>query len=93
MTTNERHALYANTDTGLTFRVGQPVKWDRAIQRWYRLDDRRRFHARTHTIRHDGRTYTVESFEVRATDPHGRGLGSPRHALAFPVPFRLCKVR
>jgi hypothetical protein len=34
----------------------------------------------------------VTSFEVRAVDEHGRGLGSLRHGLAFPVPYRACRI-
>jgi len=86
---SERHAVYANTDAG-TFRVGQPVDWDTAQARWSRLDDRR-IAGRKPRVRHDGKRYIVNSFEVRSVDTFGRGLGSERHTLAFPVPYRLCR--
>lgn len=82
----ERHALYANTPEGVTFRVGNPAVWDVAIARWYRLDDLRRL-GRAIRIRHARRWYRVESFEVRAVDRHGRGIGSDRHARAIPVVY------
>lgn len=91
-----KHALFATTQDRqgrrLTFRIGQPVGWDRAIQRWNRLDrklwaDRRKFR-----VRHDGRQLPVAHFEVRQVDQDGRGLGDDRHTLAFPVPFRNCRI-
>lgn len=85
------HALYANTPDGVTFRVGLPVKWDPAIARWYRLDDLRRL-GRAIRVRHNRRWYSVESFEVRSVDRHGRGLGSERHDRAIPVPYRAAKL-
>lgn len=87
----DRHALFAVTPSGLAFRVGRPVKWDRAVARWYRADDRRRA-GRAFRVRHDGRSYPVAAFEVRAVDRDGRGLGSERHAFAFPVPFRAMRL-
>jgi hypothetical protein len=90
-----KHALYATCETpsglALTFRLGQPVDWRTASDRWSRLDDKR--HAgRSFAIRWMRRRYSVRFFEVRAVDENGRGLGSDRHSLAFPVPFRLCRV-
>lgn len=89
-TTPERHAVYAVCPDGLAFRIGLPVSWGRAQDRWSRLDARLR--ARGLTIRHDGRRWAAMRLEVRAVDAHGRGLGSERHALAFPVPYRLARV-
>jgi len=82
----ERHAVYANTSEGITFRVGSPVSWSRAVARWYRLDDARR-EGRTFRVRHERRFYAVGSFEVRAVNRHGVGLGSDRHGRAIPVPY------
>lgn len=87
------HAVYATCQVGgerVTFRVGLPVSWDRAIARWYRLDDRRFKFGRSYRVRHGRRWYSVEFFEVRSTDRHGRGLGEPRHETALPVPYRRC---
>jgi hypothetical protein len=87
----EKHAVYA-VCTGpagreVTLRVGQPVRWGRAIARWQRLNDRR-LAVHPGRIRHDGCWYTPRFYEVRAVDPVGRGLGSERHTLALPVPYR-----
>lgn len=82
----ERHAVYANTSEGVTFRIGRPVSWDAAVARWYRLDDTRR-EGIPHRVRHERRWYSVESFEVRAVDRHGVGLGSERHARAIHIPY------
>jgi hypothetical protein len=95
--TTSKHAVYVICETRhgtLSFRVGQPVSWDRAQARWQRIADRLDgFNGqakRRITVRHDGRRYCVRSMcvEVRAVDAHGRGLGSERHTLAFPVPYR-----
>ncbi len=90
-----KHAVYAvcETATGfsLTFRIGQPVAWDAAIERCYRLDDRRLgvgVKARRCFTRWMRRDYVVKAFEVRAVNANGRGLGSYRHTLAFPIPYR-----
>lgn len=95
----ERHAVYATCidrrGERLTFRVGLPVEWNTAIARWYRLDNwrtgREGARLRELLVRWSRRQYRVLHFEVRAVDRHGRGLGSDRHALAFPVPYRLCR--
>lgn len=94
----EKHALYAvcRTATGLdlTFRVGQPVGWVAAMQRWTRLDARLNgidCPAREVVIRWARRKYSVRYFEVRSVDANGRGLGSERHEQAFPVPYRLAR--
>lgn len=90
-----KHALYATARTPsgfpLTFRVGQPVDWNTAIQRWDRLDNRR-LRGKRQTIRNARKDYTVEHFELRAVDSNGRGLGSDRHTLAFPIPYRQCRT-
>lgn len=86
----EKHAVYAVTGTE-TFRVGLPVDWRAAQARWLRLDDRRRAGKRLR-VRWMRRHYRVRFFEVRTVDYHGRGLGSERHGLAFPVPYRACRV-
>lgn len=89
-----KHAVYANTSARngerLTFRVGLPVDWNTAQDRWNRLDKRRA--SRTIHVRNMRRTYRVDSLEVRAVDYNGRGLGSDRHSLAFPVPYRAAKL-
>lgn len=91
-----KHALFATTKdrTGrsLTFRVGQPVDWGRAIQRYDRLDRKLFIDRRKFRVRHDGRRLPVAYFELRAVNQDGRGLGSDRHTLAFPVPFRNCRI-
>lgn len=85
------YAVYANAVSRkgdrLSFRVGLPVSWDRAQDRWLRLDDRR-LAGRARRVRWNRRHYTVTSYEVRMVDRNGRGIGSERHALAFPVPYR-----
>lgn len=83
MPNENHHAVYATcyayNGLRLTFRVGLPVGWHRAQNRWNRLDTLRRSgHALR--IRHGRRWYRV--------DFHGRGLGSERHALAFPIRYR-----
>lgn len=100
--TNPKHALYVTCETSqgttLTFRVGQPVSWDAALDRWQRIADRldgfNGQTARPVTIRHDGRRYSAKRacVEVRAVDRDGRGLGSERHTLAFPVPYRAMRT-
>lgn len=95
----EKHAVYANcidaAGETLTLRIGLPIEWDFAINRWYRLDDRLRGYngkpSRRIRVRYNRRWYTVDSLEVRSVDRHGRGLGSERHELAFPVPYRLVR--
>jgi hypothetical protein len=85
-----KHAVYANSwEAGVTFRIGQPVDWDSAIRRWTRLDDKRG-RAQVRNLR---RKHRVRSFEVRAVDVHGRGLGSERHASAIVLPYRALRVR
>lgn len=92
-----KHAVYVTCDTRhgqITFRVGQPVSWNLAQARWSRIADRldgfNGHVKRPVTIRHDGRRYCACKFwvEVRPVDAHGRGVGSERHTLAFPVPYR-----
>ena len=93
---NDRHAVYAITDNvrhgeHIAFRVGQPIGWNSAQNRYERLYARERGirqPARPVKVRHDGRVYRVKAFEVRAADAHGRGLGSERHATAIVVPYR-----
>lgn len=94
------HALYATCETNdgtrtITFRVGQPVRsWDRALARFDRLWAaggiyRGQLNPRvTARVRYHRRWYVVRFMEVRATDRHGRGLGSQRHGQAIPVPYR-----
>lgn len=93
---NEKHAVYATTvdrrGERQTFRVGQPVKWDTAIARWTRLDSAR-LGGKKPAVRANRRQYRVEFYEVRAVDRHGRGLGSERHGIAHPVPYRTVKTR
>lgn len=88
---NSKHAVYANcrdlAGERATFRVGQPVGWGAAQDRWLRLDDGRRAN-RCQVVGANRRRYLVESYEVRAVDRHGRGLGSKRHGSAIPVPYR-----
>lgn len=88
----ERQAVYATCETGVCFRIGQPVK--DAYPRYARLDRNgtglgpsRPLH-----VRFDGKRHRVRFLEVRQVDSHGRGLGSERHALAFPVPHRNCTL-
>lgn len=92
-----KHAVYATAVTprrkySTTFRVGQPVSWGRAQDRWLRLDDRRRAGIPTF-IRWMRRRYFVQYFEVRAVDENGRGIGSERHLLALTIPYRLLVSR
>lgn len=91
----ERHAVYANCITRqgdrLTFRVGLPVSWDAAQDRWLRLDNRR-IAGRAIRIPWMRRFYRVESFEVRTVDRNGHGLGSDRHGRAMPVPYRAIRM-
>lgn len=91
---NEKHAVYATARRGadiVTFRVGQPVAWNVAMDRWYRLDDRR-VSGRRPVVKANRRKYEVETFEVRAVDAHGRGLGSKRHETALTARYRDCRV-
>lgn len=81
----ERHALYARATSrkgDATFRVGQPVDWDLAIDRHTRATNNL---IRAPYIRHQRRKYRVKFYEVRSVDEHGRGLGREDHALAIPV--------
>lgn len=101
-----KHALYATAidrnGERQTFRVGQPADLNTISARHLRLDDRHYNSGRAHIITANRRQYIVEGagkqtrawtgLEVRAVDRHGRGLGSERHALAFPVPYRACRV-
>lgn len=90
-----KHALYATARDSAGerehFRIGQPTDFLTAQRRWLRLDDRRLLNRRP-VVRANRRQYVVEFFEVRAVDRHGRGLGSERHTLAHPVPFRAAKI-
>jgi hypothetical protein len=90
-----KHAVYATTTQGVTFRVGQPTTWQQAQDRWTRLANRAGGFGgqpkRRVRVRHDGRLYVAEHFEVRAVDRHGRGLGAERHALAMIAPYRAVK--
>lgn len=85
-----RHALYATTADGVTFRIGQPTTWDGAQARWSRFA----LNARAIRLRHSRRWYALPlmRLEVRATDKHGRGLGSDRHERAIPVPYRALRL-
>jgi hypothetical protein len=90
-----KHAVYAtavarNGQT-TTFRVGLPVDWNTAQNRWERLDDRRRG-GRDQAILWARRQYKINALEVRAVDYHGRGLGAERHSTAFPVPYRASRL-
>jgi hypothetical protein len=91
----ELHAVYATCTSKhgtITFRVGLPVAWAAAQARWERLDARRRAGASVR-VRWARRWYRAMFLEVRAVDRHGRGLGSDRHSLAFPVPYRYLQSR
>lgn len=75
----------------VTVRVGKPTAQHIADARWLRLDDRR-IDARVGNrpmpvVHHNRRQYTVQFFEVRTTDRHGRGLGSERHWNAQPTKY------
>lgn len=93
----DRHALFAVVEGHFAFRVGQPTTWGNAQQRWSRADDRR-VGANGHKRRACtvlgpfGASYPVMAFEVRAVDAKGGGLGSVRHALAVPVPYRALRT-
>lgn len=86
-----KHAVYANcrdlSGDRATFRIGAPLAWGAAQDRWLRLDDARRA-KREQVVNANRRRYLVESYEVRSVDRHGRGLGSDRHASAIPVAYR-----
>lgn len=88
---SEKHAVYAvchaYNGERLSFRIGLPIDWHRAQNRWNRLDAKRRAGV-AQAIRFMRRQYRADFFEVRAVDFNGRGLGGERHALAFPVPYR-----
>lgn len=92
----EHHAVYATCHTkkhgDICFRIGQPVDWQAAQARCSRLDRRGRAGAKVR-VRWARRWYRVAFLEVRAVDYHGRGLGSLRHGLAFPVPYRSIQSR
>lgn len=86
-----RHAVYATCRIAgetVTFRIGQPTDWARAQARWERLYPKPMILGR---IRHARRWYRAAFLEVRATDRHGRGLGSERHERAIPLPYRAFK--
>jgi hypothetical protein len=89
MNRTENHANYVTCDLPeggtITFRVGQPTDWNTAINRHNRIDE----FGKRFRIRYMRRSYTPRFCEVRATDKHGRGLGSERHAQAVNVPFAL----
>jgi hypothetical protein len=95
-----KHALYATTTARngerLTFRVGQPVRANRADARWYRNQARVRgweqTPARVCTVRFDGKRYPVSWFEMRETTPVGRGIGEDRHRDALTVPYRALRT-
>lgn len=90
----DKHALYITSrvkgDT-VTFRVGQPTTWNNAIDQYTTTlvaqDSARARRRPMPSVRHMRRSYPIMFAEVRATDRHGRGLGSERHATAIPVPF------
>lgn len=87
-----RHAVFATSTDGVSFRVGQPVAWDLAIARWYRLDDRR-VAGRRLRVRFARRWYRIAYFEVREVDRHGRAEDiSGKHDRSIPVAYRLCRV-
>lgn len=96
MTHNNRHAVYAITDNvkygeHIAFRIGQPVNWNSAVSRYDRLYCRHQginCPSRPVKVKHDGRVYRVQTFDVRAVDRHGRGLDSERHATAIVAPYR-----
>lgn len=96
MKRTDRHAVYAITGSPdpterVAFRVGQPTDWNTAQARYERLYSRQRGlgqPARKVRVRHDGRIYSATTFEVRAVDKHGKGLGSARHATAIIAPYR-----
>lgn len=101
------HALYAtavdSTGERQTFRIGKPADLSTITKRHERVDGRQYQQKRFQTIAANRRLYTVEPFgkarhawtglEIRAVDRHGRGLGSERHAVAHPVPYRALRVR
>lgn len=96
MLTRTRTATYtvcrAHDGSQHTFRLGQPMAGlDTADARWARVDDRRR-DGRDQRVRFDGKSYRVEWVENRSVDNHGRGLGSERHGLAMPVPYRALRM-
>jgi hypothetical protein len=80
-----KHAVYATTTQGVTFRIGQPTDWRTAQERWLRLYPDP---VTTGYIKHMRRKYPVKFYEVRSTDRDGYGLGSERHSRAIPVPYR-----
>lgn len=94
----ELHALYAicydrhgvKSGESVTFRVGLPVDWTTAQNRWERYDSQRRA-GRAIRIMWMRRRYTVRWLEVRTVDRNGRGLGSERHGNAFTVPCRMAR--
>src|SRR3954467_13475206 len=90
----DKHALYITSPDKAhtaTFRAAQPTSWNNAIDQYTTtLVAQDSAHARRRpmpSVRHMRRSYPVAFAEVRATDRHGRGLGSERHATAIPVPF------
>ncbi len=87
MHTNERHANYLTCDLPeggtITFRAGQPTDLVTAINRHYERLDKSGV-----VIRYMRRQYRVRFAEVRATDKHGRGLGSERHSQAIAIPYK-----
>jgi hypothetical protein len=93
-----KHALFVTSRRGndtVTFRVGQPTSWDNAQdqhQATLRAQDSAAAGRRPiPRVRHMRRSYPITFAEVRATDRHGRGIGSERHATAIPVPFTAIK--
>lgn len=52
----EMHAVFATSPDSRTFRVSDPLSYDKAVYAWTKLDD----------LRRDGRTPHVKFFEVRA---------------------------
>lgn len=93
---NSKHALFAATEAG-TFRIGLPTTLNNAMDRWQRADDRLNGfngHARRAcNVLGFASSYPVRFFEVRAIDPRtGKGLGSLRHDVAVPVPFRALRT-
>lgn len=102
----DAHALFATVESGdpsgetITFRIGQPARtFGAALARYGRLwadgaidHGKGPGYCRPVRVRYARRWYRVRFMEVRATDRHGRGLGSERHGRAIPVPYRAAEV-
>jgi hypothetical protein len=89
----ERAAVYATAQerdgSTVTFRVGQPVHWIAAQERWARLAEDR---LRPGAIRFRGRKLRVKFYEVRSVDRYGRRLDSNRADQVIPVPYTAHRV-